>query len=176
MHLQSAPGLCGIAVIRSVLETQFRIKTEENELIDLVAEFHRKRKPLNAAPKEIVQRLGTSPTAMAYCLKKKTNSPVKIFCSKKGSIAELQGLSKRGIFPMLHRLVRPPEFGLSKPEGHYVVFCGAENNTVKIFDPRIGLREYAEEEFNQLWQNDDEKWFMVVTLEQMKISRYGKYF
>ncbi len=176
MHLQSTPGLCGIAVIRSVLEAQFGIKTEENEMIRIVADFYQQKRQLNSSPKEIVQKLGTSPTAMAYCLKKKINFPVKIFCSKQGNVNELQTLhQEKNIIPILHRSVRPPEFGLTKSEGHYVIFCEVKDNKVKIFDPKVGAREYTIKEFDEVWQNGDEKWFLVVMPEETELKVQGKF-
>ncbi|MBI4980496.1 hypothetical protein HZC30_02970 [Candidatus Woesearchaeota archaeon] len=80
MHLQSALGLCGIAVMRSVLEAQFGIKTEENELIE-----------------------------------------------------------------------------------------------IKIFDPRVGLREYSTDEFDLVWKSNDEKWFLVAVPKEIKLNLKGKY-
>ncbi len=222
MHLQSAPGLCGIAVIRSVLKAQFRIKTEENELIEIVADFYSQKeyvhniiksksiqlssqkpqrdgsygdaasvtftdgiskmlctyqkKQLNSSPKETVQKLGTSPAAMTYCLKKKINFPVKIFCSKQGNVNELQTLhQEKNIVPIIHRSVRPPEFGLTKPEGHYVIFCGVDNNKVKIFDPKVGAREYTIKGFEKVWQNRDEKWFLVAVPKEIELNLKGRY-
>ncbi len=172
MHLQSTPGLCGIAVIRSVLEAQFGIKAEENELIEIVAEFYRQqKKQLISSPKETVQKLGTSPTAIAYCLKRKLSQNIRVFCSKRGEINYLQKLlQEKNIVPILHRSVRPPEFGLTKPEGHYVIFCGVENNNVKIFDPKVGLREYSFNEFESVWKSNDEKWFLAAMPEDTILS------
>jgi ABC-type bacteriocin/lantibiotic exporter with double-glycine peptidase domain len=176
MHLQSALGLCGIAVMRSVLEAQFGIRTTENELIEIVAEFYPQKKGLNSSSKETIQKLGTSPAAMAYCLKKKIKVPINIFCSKKGEINELQTLlQEKNIVPILHRSVRPPEFGLTKPEGHYVIFCGIEKDKVKIFDPKVGLREYAINEFDTVWKNNDEKWFLVIVPEGIELNVKGRY-
>ena len=176
MHLQSAPGLCGIAVIRSVLEAQFGIKTEVNELIGIVADFYSRKKSLSSSSIENVQKLGTSPAAMAYCFKNKVKSPIRIFCSKQGDVNELQTLhQEKNIVPILHRSVRPPEFGLTEPEGHYVIFNEIKDNIIKIFDPKVGVREYTIKEFDEVWHNNDERWFLVIVPEGIKINLKGKY-
>lgn len=176
-YSQSRRGLCGIAVIRSVLATQFGIKESEEGILRVVYNIYRKKGRKEA--KAWFEKYGVSPRAMAECFRKKIGWRVKVFCSKRGEVGELEHFIKQGVVPIMHQMVKRPEDG--RWEGHYILFCGAgAKGRVRIFNPSPGkgFKELGIKEFYKRWQNKEERWFFGVLPEEVSLERErfkGKY-
>jgi len=181
---QSRPGYCGVAMIRSVLATQFKLRVSETEILNMYKEYCKTKKRKINDPALLVHKYGVTPEFISYCFKKHVND-VKIFCSKKGDVYKLDYLLRGfNIVPILHQMVCYPEFGDFTPDGHYVMFGGYISNfkirVVKMFDPsRYGGLKYLEhKEFDKKWQNKDEKWFLIAVPNQIRLESKifkGKY-
>ena len=181
---QSKAGFCGIAMIRSVLATQFKIRVSELQILKLFKEYCKLKGKNVKDHKNLILNEGVNPEFIAFCFKKYT-SDVKILCYRMGDIYKLDYLLKGfNIVPIIHQLICYPEFGDNKPDGHYLMFGGFISNfkvkIVKIFDPsRYGGLKYLDaKEFERKWYSNNEKWFLVVVPNEIKLeSRIfkGKY-
>lgn len=178
---QSRPGLCGIAAVRNILSIQFNIEASEQELLELLYSYYAKK--YRTKGKLWFEKNGTSPSALAYLLRRRLIVPVKIFCSKKGNISLLEHFrNKLKALPIIHCNVLYPEIGMVKPEGHYMMYGKVDNKSKKIsvFNPSVGRgwEYYSEKEFLKKWETKGERWFMVVLAEEVKLDAErckGKY-
>ncbi|MEK6846301.1 MAG: hypothetical protein AABY26_06060, partial [Nanoarchaeota archaeon] len=113
----------------------------------------------------------------------KISFPVKIFCSRKGNISLLEYFrNELKVLPIIHCQVLYPEIGMTKPEGHYMVYGGFDkrNKKISLFNPSIGRgwEYYSEKEFLKMWETKGEKWWLVVLTKGVKVDAQkcrGKY-
>lgn len=169
-------GRCGIAAARSVLATQFGIYMGDTTIIELLKEKY-------TTPKETVRKNGMSPSDIAYCLRKAVHKPLKIFCSKRGNIRNLDYLlNKVDVLPIIHLRISYPEAEQVNPEGHYMLYGGSfkefGTRRVRIFDTSRGegFKYYNAENFLQQWFNKDERWYMIIAPESADLKGIkGKY-
>lgn len=173
---QSALGLCGVASLRSLLASQFHLEKNEEEILQKIYFFYRQHYQTN--PQKYFRKNGSSPSALAFCLRQFVPG-LKIFCSKKGSLFILNHLLARNLLPVIHYLVSYPRESILR-EGHYSLFLGLQNHKVLLFDPHPGqgIKKLSPTAFNRLWQNKDEKWFLVALPPKIKLSKKkfsGKY-
>ncbi len=177
LHKESVPGYCGIAAIRSVLDTQFQLQTNEDEVLSSVCAYFQKR---NHARDPILQfrKYGTPAKAMAYALRSFLDEPVKIFCSRRGTIPALHYfLHEQQALPILYQVVSYPYD--PTPEGHYLLYCGQQERAspphVLLFDPspKEGLKEISQGRLNQEWLYFDERWYAVVLSAKTKVPGFS---
>ncbi len=178
---QSRPGLCGIAAVRNILSIQFEVEASEKELLKLLYKYYAKKYRTNG--KAWFEKNGTSPSALAFLLRKKLPFPVKIFCSRKGNLSLLEYFrNELKVLPIIHCQVFYPEIGMAKPEGHYMIYGKFDERSKKIslFNPSVGRgwEYYSEKEFLKKWETKGEKWWLVVLAEEVKLDAErckGKY-
>jgi hypothetical protein len=178
---QSKPGLCGLAVVRSVLASQFKIYETEKSLMKLFKDFYKGKYAKNVNYNDLLSKYGVTPYFIAYCFRKKLGNNIKILCSRNGDAHKLNYLFNGiGIVPIIHQEISYPEFGDFKLDGHYMVYAGIDKNIVRIFDPSRygGLKYLTVDKFHNKWQSDDERWFLVVLPKWLGLDKdyfSGKY-
>lgn len=172
-------GYCGIAALRSVLATQFNLEIEGERLHSEICSFYASRYNqgnLREGKAEFAKR-GTSPKAIAHCLRSFSGIELKVFCSKKGTLELLNNFCDLGLLPVIHALV---SYDDESAGGHYLSFLGRKEK-VYIFDPAPGegLKKLSPEEFNEFWYNpaDKERWFLAALPSGLRpgFSYPGKY-
>ena len=168
LHSQSGPSLCGIAAIRSVLETQFDAKASEDEVVRTIG--RRKGWPQDEYWSRI-KRYGTSPTDIADYFKRGF-SGVKVFCSRQGKASQLDHLlRKEDILPIFHQQVTYREEGELKTDGHYMIFGGLSKGIAQVFNPSLGVGfSYLEvNNFHRQWLNHEERWYLAVVPDSLHL-------
>ncbi len=165
LHSQSSPSLCGIAAIRSVLDTQFETKASEDEVVRAIG--RRKGWPEEEYWTRI-KRLGISPTDIADYFKREF-SGVKVFCSRQGKASQLDQLLRNSdIVPVIHQQITSLEEGKLKTDGHYMIFAGLSRGMVQIFDPSRGegFKYLEAKDFHSQWLNQEERWYLSVVPDE----------
>ncbi len=165
-YTQRNPERCGVAAIRSVLDSQFGVAVGEQNLVDSANAYYR----CQDAGK-VVDGNGTSPQAMTYCFHQKAPEPVKVFCSKHGTVDKLEILlSEQKLLPIIHQVIFYDKE--NKLDGHYLLYCGITSKSsgyVRIFDPsrKEGYKHYCIDDFHRRWKNKDERWYLVAMPEEI---------
>lgn len=180
VHRQSDLSRCGIAVIRSVLDSQYGISESEEEVVETIG--WRRGLSENQSLKRIL-RDGIPPQDMADHFKDRCPGKVKVFCSKNGNAAHLDDLLREHqIVPVIHQLVSYREGEKLITEGHYMIFAGQNERTVRVFNPspKEGFGYLPVTKFHHQWYNHclGERWYLAVvpegvTLDSKKFK--GKY-
>lgn len=168
LHSQSSPSLCGIAAIRSVLETQFDAKASEDEVIRTIG--RRKGWPQDEYWSRI-KHYGTSPTDIADYFKREF-SGVKVFCSRQGKASQLDSLLRNNdIVPVFHQQITYSEEGELKTDGHYMIFGGLSKGIVQFFNPTLGagFSYLGVNDFHQQWLNHGERWYLAVVPDEIHL-------
>ncbi len=177
-YVREREGGCGLAAVRSVLDRQFGLIVGEDLIFEKVCEFYERQG--NACSEEKFIKDGVSPSAIAYSLRELTRQPLKVFCSKQGSIFWLDYFQRsKGCTPIFHTLISYSDEVEPIKEGHYFVHLGKENKKIIYFDPSIGegVKIRSPAEFLAQWYNPKEKerWFLVAFPRETKLnSRYLK--
>ncbi len=168
LHSQSGPSLCGIAAIRSILDTQFDAKASEDEVVRTIG--RRKGWPEDEYWVRI-KHYGTSPTDIARYFQDQFPG-VKVFCSSQGKASQLDHLlRKKDILPIFHQQVTYREEGELKTDGHYMIFAGLSKGIVQIFNPSLGagFSYLGVNDFHQQWLNRGERWYLAVVPDNVNL-------
>lgn len=124
----------------------------------------------------VIEARATPPTAYAYVLRAEVPEPLRIFCSRDGTVGRLDHLVRNGIIPITHQFIGYPKEKV-KPYSHYMLFCGRDSTYVKFFDPSRGEGMKPSPEFPPMFINDyykqwttpkfgNERWYMAVVPER----------
>lgn len=165
-YSQGSTTRCGVAVIRSVLDSQFGASIGEESIVALANAYYRRQET-----GRVIDEDGISPAALAYCFHQKAPEPVKVFCSKHGNVDKLEFLLKeQELLPVLHQMISYDEE--DNLEGHYLLYCGFSSlspHYVKLFDPSRGegYKHCSIDDFHRRWKNKDERWYLATMPEEI---------
>ncbi len=174
-YIREREGGCGLAVVRSVLDRQFGLIVEEDLIFEKVCEFYERQG--NACSEEKFIKDGVSPSAIAHSLQELTRQPLKVFCSKQGSIFWLDYLRRaKGCVPILHTNISYQNEDNPLEEGHYLVYLGKKGGEITYFDPSVGegVKARPPSEFLGWWYNHraSERWFLAAFLKEERIDSH----
>jgi hypothetical protein len=192
IHAEEGPRMCGLAVVRTILDYQFGIKRSEEEAIDRFCVLAGYSGTTSQSPNRIraskrwfcEHAPGYFPSQIAQLVRQEVRKPVRVFCSRHGSINLLdQLLNEHQVMPVTHQMVSYDEDGSREPRGHYMFYCGNNGPLIRFFDPSVdeGFKILERKHFLDMWTNPlagNERWYMAILPERVKLDPHhfqGKY-
>ncbi|MFH0701782.1 MAG: hypothetical protein V2A62_05075 [Candidatus Woesearchaeota archaeon] len=185
IHMEEGPRMCGLAIVRTILDYQFGITLSEEDLIDRYCNLKRYKVTYTKDPDRIRKSKrffceytpGYFPTELVGLIKPEVSQSIKAFTSRRGTINHLDHLLlKEGVLPITHQLVAYDEEGSRELNSHYMPYCGFNGREVRYHDPsqEEGFKVVPVEQFLEQWKNPEagnERWYMAILPERVTLNR-----
>jgi len=183
IHAEEGPRMCGLAVVRTVLDYQFAKTLSEEQAIDRFCKLagypgtdSKSPNRIRASKRFFCEHTpGYFPGQIVKLIRRELRKPVRVFCSRQGSIATLDQILEQGIIPITHQMVCYDEEGSREPRSHYMFYCGNNGSQVRFFDPSVdeGFKIVERKHYLDLWTNQlegNERWYMAVLPKGVKLD------
>ncbi len=168
---QEHKNTCGMAILRTILRDNFKIKEKEKSLVTLAEELYKRRykQIYGCDPTNEYHRIYHYGTArVSHFINIGHYFELNAFSARDGKVDDLKKVIDMGYWPILHR---PFE---EDGDGHYILSYNY-NHSMYIFNPANG-RAYGRKKesyplFDRKWKfpNISEKWFLFLFPKDVEI-------
>lgn len=168
---QENKNTCGIAVLRTDLWDNFKIKESEKSLVNLAEDLYKRmyKEKYGCAPTNDEYKIYSHGTArISHFINIGRYFELNTFLTSRGNLDDLKKVMDMGFWPIIHR---PFE---EDGDGHYILTYHY-NHSMYIFNPANG-REYGRKResyslFDRKWRfpRINEKWFLCLFPKDVEI-------